>query len=92
MAQLRLHPLLFAEDDLIFATGAFHVLAGETPAGMIGSTAETRKIVPIDQSLNNADHAAELGLGRPSEPVLFMKATSAVMGCNDPVVFCPRGP
>ncbi len=40
--------------------------------------------------LNYADHAAESGLAVPTEPVLFMKATSAVIGCNDPVVL-PRG-
>jgi 2,4-diketo-3-deoxy-L-fuconate hydrolase len=36
--------------------------------------------------LNYADHAAESGLPVPAEPVLFMKATSAVIGCNDAVV------
>jgi 2-keto-4-pentenoate hydratase/2-oxohepta-3-ene-1,7-dioic acid hydratase in catechol pathway len=36
--------------------------------------------------LNYADHAAESGLPIPAEPILFMKTTSAVIGCNDPVV------
>ena len=36
--------------------------------------------------LNYADHAAESGVPVPAEPVLFMKATSALIGCNDPVV------
>ncbi|MCK6424113.1 MAG: fumarylacetoacetate hydrolase family protein [Burkholderiaceae bacterium] len=36
--------------------------------------------------LNYADHAAESGLALPKEPVLFTKHTSAVIGCNDPVV------
>ncbi len=36
--------------------------------------------------LNYADHAAESGLPVPAEPVIFMKTTSAVVGCNDPVV------
>ena len=36
--------------------------------------------------LNYADHAAESGLPVPAEPVVFMKPTSAVVGCNDPVV------
>jgi 2-keto-4-pentenoate hydratase/2-oxohepta-3-ene-1,7-dioic acid hydratase in catechol pathway len=40
--------------------------------------------------LNYADHAAESGMAVPSEPVLFMKVTSAVIGCNDPVVL-PQG-
>ncbi|MBO9332096.1 2-hydroxyhepta-2,4-diene-1,7-dioate isomerase [Achromobacter xylosoxidans] len=39
--------------------------------------------------LNYADHAAESGLPVPAEPVIFMKPTSAVVGCNDPVVL-PR--
>ena len=40
--------------------------------------------------LNYADHAAESGLPVPAEPVLFMKTTSSMMGCNDPVVL-PQG-
>ncbi|UUZ76898.1 fumarylacetoacetate hydrolase family protein [Polaromonas sp. P1(28)-13] len=40
--------------------------------------------------LNYADHAAESGMPVPAEPVLFMKTTSAVIGCNDPVVL-PQG-
>ena len=39
--------------------------------------------------LNYADHAVESGLPVPPEPILFMKTTSAVIGCNDPVVL-PR--
>ncbi len=40
--------------------------------------------------LNYADHAAESNLPVPSEPILFMKATSAITGPNDPVII-PRG-
>jgi ureidoglycolate lyase len=36
--------------------------------------------------LNYADHAAESGMQVPPEPVLFMKATSAIIGPNDQVV------
>ena len=36
--------------------------------------------------LNYADHVAESGLPIPAEPILFMKTTSAVIGCNDAVV------
>jgi 2-keto-4-pentenoate hydratase/2-oxohepta-3-ene-1,7-dioic acid hydratase in catechol pathway len=36
--------------------------------------------------LNYADHAAESGMAVPAEPVLFMKATSAIIGPNDDVV------
>ena len=40
--------------------------------------------------LNYSDHAAEAGMKVPGEPVIFMKATSAVCGPNDDVVI-PRG-
>lgn len=40
--------------------------------------------------LNYADHAAESGMAVPSEPVLFMKANSAICGPNDPIII-PRG-
>ena len=40
--------------------------------------------------LNYADHAEESGMDLPSEPVLFMKATSAICGPNDPIII-PRG-
>ena len=36
--------------------------------------------------LNYADQAAESGLAVPAEPVVFMKATSAITGPNDPVI------
>jgi 2-keto-4-pentenoate hydratase/2-oxohepta-3-ene-1,7-dioic acid hydratase in catechol pathway len=40
--------------------------------------------------LNYSDHAAETGNPIPKEPILFMKPTSALVGCNDPVVL-PQG-
>jgi ureidoglycolate lyase len=40
--------------------------------------------------LNYADHAAETGAPIPKEPIIFMKATSAVIGPNDDVEI-PRG-
>jgi ureidoglycolate lyase len=39
--------------------------------------------------LNYADHAAESGLEVPKEPVIFMKATSAICGPDDDVII-PR--
>jgi ureidoglycolate lyase len=39
--------------------------------------------------LNYADHAAETGAKLPDEPILFMKATSAITGPNDNVII-PR--
>ena len=40
--------------------------------------------------LNYADHAAETGAPIPKEPIIFMKATSAVVGPNDEVEI-PKG-
>lgn len=40
--------------------------------------------------LNFRDHAAESKMALPSEPVLFLKATSSLVGPNDPVVI-PKG-
>ncbi|MGO9369765.1 MAG: fumarylacetoacetate hydrolase family protein [Terriglobales bacterium] len=40
--------------------------------------------------LNYSDHAAETGLKVPSEPVIFMKASSSICGPNDDIVI-PRG-
>ncbi|MFV2001601.1 MAG: fumarylacetoacetate hydrolase family protein [Paracoccaceae bacterium] len=40
--------------------------------------------------LNFADHAAEAGMDVPPEPVLFFKATSAIIGANDDVII-PKG-
>ncbi|PJF09835.1 fumarylacetoacetate hydrolase family protein [Pseudorhodobacter sp. MZDSW-24AT] len=49
--------------------------------------AGTGKFICI--GLNYADHAAESGLAVPPEPVIFMKATSAICGPNDPIII-PR--
>jgi len=40
--------------------------------------------------LNYSDHAAESNMAVPAEPILFMKATSAICGPNDDIVI-PRG-
>ena len=50
--------------------------------------AGTGKFICI--GLNYADHAAESGLKVPPEPVVFLKATSAICGPDDPILI-PRG-
>jgi 2-keto-4-pentenoate hydratase/2-oxohepta-3-ene-1,7-dioic acid hydratase in catechol pathway len=50
--------------------------------------ARTGKFICI--GLNYADHAAESGHDVPPEPVIFMKATSAICGPDDPIII-PRG-
>ena len=52
------------------------------PVGQVG------KFICI--GLNYADHAAEAGMEPPAMPIVFMKATSAICGPNDPV-YLPRG-
>ncbi|HEX3754846.1 MAG TPA: fumarylacetoacetate hydrolase family protein [Rhizomicrobium sp.] len=39
--------------------------------------------------LNYSDHAAESGMAPPSEPIIFTKATSAIIGPNDDVYLPP---
>ena len=71
-------------------------LAALDPAGL-PLLGEPGRIAPpwcgvgkiICVGLNYADHAAESGMPVPSEPVLFMKPSSAIIGCNDAVVL-PR--
>jgi len=46
------------------------------------------KIVCV--GLNYAQHAAESGMAVPKEPVLFFKATSAIVGPNDDLII-PKG-
>jgi 2-keto-4-pentenoate hydratase/2-oxohepta-3-ene-1,7-dioic acid hydratase in catechol pathway len=50
--------------------------------------AGTGKFICI--GLNYADHAAESGMAVPSEPVVFMKASSAIVGPDDDILI-PRG-
>ncbi|WP_297541212.1 fumarylacetoacetate hydrolase family protein [Roseovarius sp.] len=52
------------------------------PVGQVG------KLICI--GLNYTDHAEELGVDAPPEPVVFLKATSAICGPND-TVRLPRG-
>lgn len=51
------------------------------PVGSVG------KIICV--GLNYADHAAEAGQAVPEQPVIFMKATSAIVGAFDDVVIPP---
>ncbi|WP_417726072.1 fumarylacetoacetate hydrolase family protein [Roseovarius sp.] len=52
------------------------------PVGQVG------KLICI--GLNYTDHAEEVGVAAPPEPVVFLKATSAICGPHDPVSL-PRG-
>ncbi len=72
-------------------------LAALDPAGLPAVSGDPRlgpcvgnigKMVCI--GLNYSDHAAETGAKPPPEPIIFMKANSAICGPNDDVLI-PRG-
>lgn len=69
---------------------ANHATAPRLDEGVRLGSAVVRpgKIVCI--GLNFSDHAAEAGMDIPKEPIVFFKATSAMVGPNDPVVI-PKG-
>lgn len=65
-----------------------------TDLGVLPRLSDTDRIGPcvanvgkfICIGLNYADHAAETGAPIPKEPIIFMKATSAIIGPNDDVI------
>jgi 2-keto-4-pentenoate hydratase/2-oxohepta-3-ene-1,7-dioic acid hydratase in catechol pathway len=65
--------------------GVLPVVSETTRLG--ACVAGTGKFICI--GLNYADHAAESGLNVPPEPVIFLKATSAICGPTDPIII-PR--
>ncbi|SDX15093.1 fumarylacetoacetate hydrolase family protein [Roseicitreum antarcticum] len=65
---------------------ALPIVDGATRLG--APVSGTGKVICI--GLNYADHAAESGMAVPPEPVIFMKATSAICGPDDPIII-PRG-
>jgi 2-keto-4-pentenoate hydratase/2-oxohepta-3-ene-1,7-dioic acid hydratase in catechol pathway len=75
LAAIARHPL----DRLAVVAGSPRL---GTPYAGIG------KFIAI--GLNYSDHAAESGLPVPTEPVIFTKATSCIVGPNDDVML-PRG-
>jgi 2,4-diketo-3-deoxy-L-fuconate hydrolase len=86
-------------DHAFFAGGGLDRLRRLTadlaalPAALAGArigapVARPRNVFAI--GLNYSDHAKETGAAIPTEPILFMKATSAVCGPHDPILI-PRG-
>jgi len=62
-------------------------LPAVTPDRLGPCVGGTGKFICI--GLNYSDHAAETGAKVPPEPIIFMKATSAICGPNDPILI-PR--
>jgi 2,4-diketo-3-deoxy-L-fuconate hydrolase len=92
----------FGEDynEQFFATDGPARLAAfvQAQAGPLPVVAATERLGPpitrpskiVCIGLNYSDHADEMGLGYPAEPVFFLKATSALAGPNDDIII-PRG-
>ena len=83
----------FASDGLARLAGWLAAHAAACPAVPAGTrlgpcVARPSKLVGI--GLNYRQHGAETGLGTPTEPVFFLKATTALCGPTDDVGL-PRG-
>ena len=87
-------------DEQFFATDGPARLAAfvRAHAGQLPVVSDTERLGPpvarpskiVCIGLNYSDHAAEMGLARPAEPVFFLKAPSALAGPNDDIII-PRG-
>ncbi|MCL4499116.1 MAG: fumarylacetoacetate hydrolase family protein [Chloroflexi bacterium] len=67
--------------------------AGYQAVGESFALDEVKLLAPVEPSkivavgLNYRDHALELGMAVPEEPVLFMKPATAVIGTGDAIVY-----
>ena len=84
-------------DGATLSPGSLAALAAIDPVSLPVVEAGTRLGCPVGNvgkllciGLNYTDHAKETGQPIPNEPVLFMKATTAISGPNDNVVL-PKG-
>ena len=92
----------FGEDyhEQFFATDGPTRLAAfvQAQAGQLPAVADAERLGPpiarpskiVCVGLNYSDHADEMGLAHPAEPVFFLKASSALTGPNDDIII-PRG-
>jgi 2-keto-4-pentenoate hydratase/2-oxohepta-3-ene-1,7-dioic acid hydratase in catechol pathway len=84
-------------DEAFFAGGGLETLRKLQSEGHLPEVQVSRLGCPVARpskivciGLNYSDHARETGAAIPAEPVVFLKATTAVTGPNDPVKI-PRG-
>ena len=79
------------------APGVLAKLASINPAGLPAVPAGTRLGPPVTGmtnlvciGLNYADHAAELGVAPPKEPIVFLKSLGALSGPHDDIIIPPH--
>ena len=87
----------FVQDDLVYALeGDPFDPSAMTRGQAVGALDEVALLAPctptkiVAVGRNYAKHAAELGNEVPSEPLLFFKPPSAVIGPGDPIVLPPQ--
>src|SRR5579863_5261613 len=80
-----------------FSPASLTTIAGLDPAKLPAVSGKPRIGSPVGGlpkfiaiGLNYSDHAAEVGMQLPTEPIVFMKANNSLCGPNDPVEK-PRG-
>lgn len=73
------------------------VLAAIDPDSLPKVSGDVALAPPVDQpskvvciGLNYSDHAAEVGMEPPSEPIIFLKASTSYTGPNGPVIKPPH--
>ena len=95
--QVRCLSAHIADIDGAFLARRDAIMAGIDLAALPVVAAPGRIAEPVARvgkficiGLNYRDHAIEAGMPIPSEPIIFMKATSAICGPNDNVII-PRG-
>jgi 2-keto-4-pentenoate hydratase/2-oxohepta-3-ene-1,7-dioic acid hydratase in catechol pathway len=83
--------------------GRLHPCEGDPFSGLVRKPATldpgaVKLLSPVDPpniiclGLNYRKHAQETGLAPPDEPLIFIKATTALCGPGDPIVLPSRGP
>ena len=70
------------------------IYAGVSKTGAVTQLSDVRLLAPVIQrskvvciGKNYADHAAEMGSEVPSEPIIFLKPNTSVIGPNDTIVW-----
>lgn len=84
-------------DSEAVSPAGLELLGAIDPSTLPRVAADVTLAPPVSQpsklvciGLNYSDHAAEVGMEPPSEPIIFMKATTALTGPSGPVIKPPH--